>query len=66
MKTKILRKTVVSGFVLLGLAMLLTAGTRDGKGLVRAGNALPANIIVVTNTSDQRPRLVAQRALHRE
>ena len=55
MKTKILRKTVVSGFVLLGLAMLLTAGTRDGKGLVRAGNALPANIIVVTNTKDSGP-----------
>ena len=30
MKTKILRKTVVSVFVLFGLAMPLAAGTSDG------------------------------------
>ena len=46
MKTKILRRTVVSVFVLVALAILLTAGTRV---------ALPANIIVVTNTNDSGP-----------
>jgi hypothetical protein len=52
MKTKILRKTVVSGFVLLGLATVLAAATRVGRELVKIGNAPPANIIVVTNTND--------------
>lgn len=46
MKIKILRMTVVSVFVLVGLATLLTASTRV---------ALPANIIVVTNTNDSGP-----------
>src|SRR5262252_5385068 len=55
MKTKILRKTFVSGLVLVELAMVLDAGTRDGKGFVGVGNALPATIIVVTNTNDSGP-----------
>jgi hypothetical protein len=40
MKTKILRNTFVSVFVLVGLAMLLTAGTNDG--LLNSGN-MPLN-----------------------
>jgi hypothetical protein len=55
MKTKILRKTVVSIFVLVGLATLLAAGTRDSRGFVRVGDALPFNIIVVANTNDSGP-----------
>src|SRR5215831_6407461 len=50
-----LQKTVVSVFVLMGLAMLLAAGTRDGSRFVGVGDALPANIIVVTNTNDSGP-----------
>src|SRR5215470_12664633 len=50
-----LQKTVVSVFVLIGLAMLLTAGTRDGSGFVGVGDALPANTILVTNTNDSGP-----------
>src|SRR5215471_8111742 len=46
-----LQKTVVSVFVLIGLAMLLAAGTRDGSGFVGVGDTLPPNI-VVTNTND--------------
>src|SRR5215831_3089832 len=50
-----LQKTVVSVFVLMGLAMLLAAGTRDGSRFVGVGDALPANVIVVTNTNDSGP-----------
>src|SRR5215472_10808493 len=50
-----LQKTVASVFVLMGLAMLLTAGTRDGSGFVGVGDALPATTIVVTNTNDSGP-----------
>src|SRR5215472_10134810 len=50
-----LQKTVISVFVLMGLAMLLTAGTRDGSGFVGVGDALTATIIVVTNTNDSGP-----------
>jgi hypothetical protein len=52
MKRKILRKTVLSGFLLLGLVMLLAASMPDGKELVKMGKTLPANIITVTNTND--------------
>lgn len=51
MKTKILRNTVVSVFVLVGLATLVTAGTRV---------ALPANIITVINTNDSGPGSLRQ------
>jgi hypothetical protein len=55
MKTKILQKAIVSTFVLLGLAMLLVAGTRDGRGFVGVDDALLANTISVTNTNDSGP-----------
>jgi len=55
MKTKILRKAFVSIFVFVGLAMLLAAGTHDGRGFVGVGNALPATVLVVTNTNDSGP-----------
>lgn len=54
MKTKILRSTVVSVFVLVGLATLLTAGTRV---------ALRANIITVINTNDSGPGSLRQALL---
>src|SRR5262245_48068173 len=52
MKTKTLRKTFVNIFVLLGLTILLAAGTRDSRGFVGVSDALPATVIVVTNTND--------------
>jgi len=54
MTTKILRNLFVIG-VLMGLAILTTAGTRDGRGFMGVGNALPATILVVTNTNDSGP-----------
>jgi hypothetical protein len=50
-KTKILRRRVISVFVLVGLGALLTAGTRV---------ALPANIITVINTNDNGPGSLRQ------
>jgi hypothetical protein len=55
MKTKILRNAFISVGVLFALTRLLAAGTGDGRGFVGVGNALPANIIVVTNTNDSGP-----------
>ena len=59
MKTKILGKKIVSGFVLLGLAVLLAASTPDGKELVKM-SALPTTIILITNTNDSGPGSLRQ------
>jgi hypothetical protein len=55
MKRTILRNIFVSVGAIFALTQLLAAGTSDGKGLAGAGNALPATVIVVTNTNDSGP-----------
>src|SRR5262249_12195548 len=52
MKTKILRNIFISVGAIFALTQLLAAGTRDGRGFVGLGDALPANTILVTNTND--------------
>src|SRR5262249_574990 len=44
--------TFINLAVIFALTGLLAAGTSDGSGFVGVGDALPATIIVVTNTND--------------
>src|SRR5215472_10074327 len=55
MKKTILRNIFISVGAIFALTQLLAAGTSDGSGFVGVGDALPANIIVVTNTNDSGP-----------
>jgi len=55
MKTKILRNIFISVNLLFALTRLLVAGTSDGRGFVGVGDALPATVIVVSNTNDSGP-----------
>jgi hypothetical protein len=55
MKTTILPNNFIRIALLFASAELVTAGTRDDRGLAGVGNALPATIIVVTNTNDSGP-----------
>src|ERR1700746_1323834 len=50
---RILRNIFISVGVAFALPQLVFGGT--SKGLAAEGNALPANIIVVTNTNDSGP-----------
>jgi hypothetical protein len=50
--------------VLVGLAMLLAAGTRDGRGLVGVGNTLPVNIILAPAKVSQRTLTFVERVAY--